>query len=198
MNDQIKSISAIKPSRGSGQSRAKKKRGGENVLWKRVTFNFDDAIKRFAANPEMASPLTRLVFFKHLTVQQGMAGRRYRDIMTDFERYHVAPGMRRVAKSQSFEPSRGGEDQEIVRRINNGTIGDYEADARHAKRMHKRLMKVMDAFKDQISGRNFAKDMVENLVLLDQEPPSDMRSDVGRVLSAVAREFAVVDKRRKA
>ncbi len=197
VNDPIKSISAIKPSRGSGQSRAKKKRGGENVLWKRVTFNFDDAIKRFAANPEIASPLTRLVFFKHLTVQQGMAGRRYRDIFAAFERYHVAPGMRRTAKSQSFEPTRAGSDQEIERRINNGTKDDYEADARHAKRQYKRLMKVMDTFKDPISGRNFAKDMVENLVLLDQEPEANFRADIGRVLSAVAKEFDVTEKPKR-
>ena len=197
VNNQIKSISAVKPKREGGHARAKKKRGGENVLWKRVTFSFDDAIKRFAANPEMASPLTRLVFFKHLTTIQGMAGRRYREIMSVFERYHVEPGMRRVAKSQSFEPTRGGQDQEIERRINNGTMTEYESDARHAKRQHKRLMKVMDAFKDPITGRNFAKDMVENLVLLDQEPPSNMREDIGRVLSAVAKEFDVSDKRKR-
>lgn len=198
VSQQIKSISAVRPKREGGHARAKKKRGGENVLWKRITFSFDDAIKRFSANPEIASPITRLVFFKHLTVSQGMAGRRYREIMSMFERYHVEPGMRRVPKSQSFEPTRAGQDQEIERRIRSGTIKDYEEDARYAKKMHKRLMKVMDTFKDPISGRNFAKDVVENLVLLDQEPPSNMRADVGLVLTAVAKEFDITDKRRKA
>jgi hypothetical protein len=196
VNDQIKTISAVKPSRGSGQSRAKNKRGGENVRWKRLTDNFDELV-RLGANPAFIAPLPRLVFFKHLTPIQGLAGLKYASIMRMFERYHIAPGMRRTTKSQSFEPVRGSEDQELERRINNGTIGDYEDDARKARNQHKRLMKVMDAFKDPITGRNFAKDMVESLVLLDQEPPSNMRADIGRVLSAVAKEFDVTDKPKR-
>lgn len=88
VNTPIKSISAAKPSRGSGQTRAKNKRGGENIRWKRLTQTFDDTIRELnrcppdkldqmvqviAANAKLTTPITRLVYFKHLTVKQGMA-----------------------------------------------------------------------------------------------------------------------------
>lgn len=194
VNEQIKSISAVPPKREGGHARAKKKRGGENVLWKRVTANFDEAVKKFAASPEIATPLTRLVFFKHLTTKQGMAGRRYADIVSRFERYHVDKSSR-AARSQSFEPVRGGEDQEIQRRILNGTISDYEADARMARRQYKRMQKVLERYADPISGRNVAKNLLDDLCLSQIEPPEQYRKNIGAVLEAIANEFAVKEKR---
>jgi len=190
----IKSISAAKPSRGSGQTRAKKRRGGENVLWKRVTANFDDAVKVFAANPAIGVPLTRLVFFKHLTVSQGMAGRRYADIVRKFERYHMAAPARQ-ARSANLQPSSKGEDQELERHANNGTMREYLDDARYAKRQYKKLMKVLDRFADPITGRNYAKDQLDNLCLLDQEPETADRAALGAILSIIADAFAVKEKR---
>jgi len=196
LNDQlkIKSISAVKPSRGSGQTRAKKRRGGENVLWKRVTANFDDAVKQFAANPAIAAPLTRLVFFKHLTVSQGMAGRRYANVVRDFEKYHMAAGSR-TARSANLEPVRNSEDQTLERHANNGSMQDYLDKARYAKRQYKKLMKVLDRFADPITGRNYAKDALDNLCVLDQEPASADRAQIGVILSMIASEFAVKEKR---
>lgn len=196
LNDQlkIKSISAVKPSRGSGQTRAKNRRGGENVLWKRVTANFDDAVKQFAANPAIGVPLTRLVFFKHLTVSQGMAGRRYADVVRKFERFHMAAGSR-TARSANLQPSSKGEDQEIERHIQNGTMREYRDDARYAKRQYKKLMKVLDRFADPITGRNYAKDQLDNLCLLDQEPAAADRAALGAILSMIASEFAVKERR---
>jgi hypothetical protein len=196
VNDQlkIKSISAVKPSRGSGQTRAKKRRGGENVLWKRVTANFDDAVKVFAANPAIGVPLTRLVFFKHLTVSQGMAGRRYADVVRKFERFHMAAPARH-ARSANLQPSSKGEDQELERQANNGTMREYLDDARYAKRQYKKLMKVLDRFADPITGRNYAKDQLDNLCLLDQEPAAADRAAIGAILSMIADAFAVKEKR---
>lgn len=194
MTTPIKSISAAKPSRGSGQTRAKKKRGGENVLWKRVTANFDEAVKKFAASPEIATPITRLVFFKHLTVKQGMAGRRYADIVGRFERYHVDKSQR-TARSQSFEPVRGGEDQEVQRRILDGTISEYEAEGRKAKREYNRMKKVLDRYADPVTGRNVAKNVLDDLCLSQIEPPAQYRANLASVLEAMANEFAVRDKR---
>lgn len=191
--DLPKSISAQKPKREGGHSRAKKRRGPENVLWKRVTASFDDAVKRFAADPAIVAPLTRLVFFKHLTVRQGMAGRRYADVMRTYERFHVA-GAQRSTRAQNLEPMRGA-DQEIERRIRNGTIAEYERDARHAKRDYKRMMKVLDRYADPVTGRNVAKDVLDNLCLSDAEPPAQWRSNLGVVLTAIADEFAVKEKR---
>lgn len=190
----IKSISAVKPSRGSGQTRAKKRRGGENVLWKRVTANFDDAVKQFAANPAIGVPLTRLVFFRHLTVSQGMAGRRYADIVRAFGRYQMASDAR-TPRSANLEPSTKADDQTLARHANNGTMREYLADARYAKRQYQKLMKILDRFADPITGRNYAKDRLDNLCLLDQEPETADRAAIGAILSMIANEFAVKERR---
>lgn len=197
VNEQIKSISAVKPARPSGhQQRRKKLAGGRNVLWKRVTASFDDAVKKFAANPAIAAPLTRLVFFEHLTVTQGMAGRRYVDIMRKFARFHMEGGSY-AARSANLEPVRGIEDQELERIIRGFKLREYEAAAKVAKREHKRLMKVLDTFRDPGTGRNYAKDQLDNLCLNDQEPESADRAGIAVVLSLIAKEFGVNEKREK-
>lgn len=190
-----KSISAQKPKREGGHSRAKKRRGPENVLWKRVTANFDEAVKRWAADPAIVAPLTRLVFFKHLTVRQGMAGRRYADVMRDYERYHVAAAQR-APRAQNMEPVRGA-DQELQRHHLNGTMKEYEMDARAAKRAYKRMMRVLNTYADPITGRNIAKNVVDDLCLSDIEPPAQWRANLATVLSAIADEFGVMEKREK-
>jgi hypothetical protein len=195
MNEQIKSISAVKPKRASGyQQRKKQRRGGHNVLWKRLTGSFDDAVKKFAANPAIAAPLTRLVFFEHLTVTQGMAGRRYADVVRKYERFHMDAGSR-TARSANLQPARNSEDQTLERIINRGMVREYEAAAKVAKREYKRLMKVIDKYRDPVSGRNYAKDALDNLCLLDIEPASADRPQIAAVLTMVAREFGVGEKR---
>lgn len=195
VNEQIKSISAVKPKRPSGyQQRRKRAKGGHNVLWKRLTASFDDAVKQFAANPAIAAPLTRLVFFEHLTVTQGMAGRRYADVVRDFEKYQMESGSR-TARSANLEPSSKGDDQTLERLHNNGGFLDYLADARHAKRQYKKLEKVLAQFRDPVTGRNYAKDALDNLCLLDIEPASADRPQVAAVLTMVAKAFGVGEKR---
>lgn len=195
MNDMtIKSISAVKPKREGGHSRAKKKRGGWNVMWKRVTENFDDAVRRAGADPRIAVPLTRLVLFHHLTTTQGMAGRRYADIIRKFERFHMASSAR-SARSANLEPARGVEDTELEQIHVNGKLREYEAAAKVAKREYKRLMKVVDKFADPVTGRNFARDQLDNLCIFDREPPSDARASIGAVLSMVAKEFGIGESR---
>ena len=189
----IKSVSAVKK-RPSGYQKRQARRGGENVLWKRVTSTFDDDLVRFSKNPAIVAPLTRLVFFKHLTKRQGMAGRRYRSIMRKFERYHVAPASR-TPRSASLEPVRNGEDQELERRIQNCTMEEYEDDARHAKKQYNRVMKVLNRFADGVTGRNVAKDTLDDLVLADKEPPSELRASIGIVLNALADEFGIEERK---
>lgn len=197
VTEHIKSISAVKPSRPSGhQQRRKQRAGGRNVLWKRLTASFDDAVKKFAANPAIVAPLTRLVFFEHLTVTQGMAGRRYADIMREFAKYHMDGGSY-SAKSANLEPVRNVEDQELERRVFDGSMEDYLAEAKYAKRQHKRLMKLLARFQDPITGRNYAKDKLDNLCLNDIEPEAADRAGIGAVLSMIAKEFGVNEKREK-
>lgn len=195
----IKSISAAKPSRGSGQSRGRQaaRRGSANVLWKRITASYDEEVRNFAKNPALVSPITRWVLFHHLTPSQGMAGRRYADVVKKFHRFTV-PIQSTSAKSANLEPVRGAEDQELERHFWNGTLAEYEQEARHAKRQYKRLMKVLDRFRDPITGRNPAKDALDTLCISDIEPPAQLRKDIAVVLSAVAKEFGIGEKKEKA
>jgi hypothetical protein len=209
VNDQIKSVSAVKKRPSGHQQRTKHRRGGENVRWKRVTEGFDAAIRELnhcapdkldelvkviAAGKKITVPVTRLVYFGHLTVTQGMAARRYADIHRKFERFHMSAGSR-SARSANLEPARNSEDQELERIINRGLLSEYEAAAKVAKREYKRVMKVLDGFRDPITGRNFAKDVLDNLCLSDVEPPSDTRASIGAVLSMIAKEFGIGEKR---
>ena len=196
MNQLIKSISAQKPSRGSGQQRAKKRRGGENVLWRRLTANFDDAVAKLGANPAIGAPLTRLVLFKHLTTTQGMAGRRYADIIGEFEHYHMANGAR-VTHSANLEPSRGGGDNELERHYRMNSLSEYLGKAKRARTHYERLMKVVGKFRDPVTGRNYAKDLLDDLCLCDMEPPSESRKEIAVVLSMVAKEFGINERRQK-
>ena len=58
------------------------------------------------------------------------------------------------------------------------------------------MNKVLARFADPITGRNFAKDMLDMLCLSEQEPPSQHRKDLGAVLTALATEFAVKEVRK--
>jgi hypothetical protein len=159
-------------------------------MWKRITTAFDDDLKKLGANPAMVAPLSRWVLFQHLTKTQGAAGRRYADIIREFERVSMPPAAR-SPRSANLEPSRGGEDQEIQRHLNNGTIGEYEDNARYAKSQYKRLMKVMARYADPITGRNIAKDSLDTLCLADTEPPAEYRPHIAIVLTAIAKEFGL-------
>lgn len=184
-------ISAVKPKRHGGQHYVRqRKRGGVNVMWRRITAAFDDELKALGANPAMTAPLSRWVLFQHLTKTQGMAGRRYAAIVREFERATMPP-QKRNGKSANLEPSSGGEDQEIMRRTYNGTMDEYLANARYAKSQYKRAMKVLATFADPVTGRNFAKDNLDLLCLEDKEPPANLRRDIGAVLTALAKEFGV-------
>ena len=186
-------ISAIKK-RPSGAQHRRNRRGGENVLWHRVTANFDEAVKRFAANPEIASPITRLVFFKHLTTRQGMAARRYRDIVQKFDRFHVN-GPRGVTKSADLEPVRKAKDDEITRQTVAGTIDDYESEAKKARLEYRDLQRVLARYADPVTGRNMAKSVLDDLCLSDIEPPTEWRANLASVLTGIAQAFGIEEKR---
>lgn len=178
-------------------SRAKRRRGGQNVMWRRITAAFDDELKKLGANPAMVAPATRWVLFGHLTKTQGMAARRYADIVRNFDRYHAnAPA--RSSKSVNLEPSTNkASDTTLERHIQNGTIADYEDKAAYAKRQYNRLMRLLDRYSDPITGRNQVKDYLDTLCLSDQEPPAEVRTNLAAVLTQVAKEFGLGERKRK-
>jgi hypothetical protein len=182
---QLKSISAVKkqPSGHANRKKAESRRRGENVGWHRIVDNLDDAIRKLGNNPDVGSPVTRWVYFGHLTKTQGMAGRRYADIMRKFDRFHTGTKSR-TARAQSYDNGRGGEDQELAQRAFDGTMDEYEIAARKAMRAYKKLHKVVSAFPG-------AREMLDNLCVLEIEPPADQRASCAAVLSLVAKAFGI-------
>jgi hypothetical protein len=177
------SISAVKPKRESGSSRMKKKRGAENVIWRRAMDAQDYDFKKHLADQRMGIAITRWVLYGHLTPAQGMAGRRYADIMRKFDRFHTDTKSR-TARAQNYAQGSGGEDQELERRAFDGTMDQYLADARKAKRHYNKLAKVIAPF-------HGAKEMLDNLCILEIEPPADHRASCAAVLSLVAKAFGI-------
>lgn len=177
--------------------RNKRRRGGENVMWRRITAAYDDELRRFGANPAMVAPVTRWVLFGHLTKTQGMAGRRYADIVRNFDKYHAnAPG--RSVQSVNLEPTTNrASDTTIEKHIQNGTIAEYEDRAAYARRQYNRLMKLLAKYADPLTGRNQVKDYLDTLCLSDQEPPAEVRENIAAVLGAVAKEFGLGERKRK-
>lgn len=209
VNTPIKSISAAKPSRGSGQTREKNKRGGHGVLWKRLTATLDaalaeakklppdqidKAVAMMATCTKLSSPVSRAVFLGHLTPSQGMAARRYAGIVRQFERYHVVAALR-TARAQNYQPVRKGEDQEIQRHIVRGTLPDYEREAKKAKKEYEKAMKVLARYADGTTGRNVAKNVIDDFCLSDLHPPQQYQQNVAAVLQAIADAFGVREKR---
>lgn len=192
------SVAAIKAKGKEGPStRAKKRRGGQNVMWRRITAAYDEELKRFGANPAMVAPVTRWVLFGHLTKTQGMAGRRYADIVRNFDKYH-ANAPRRDAKSADMQPTTNrASDTTIEKHIQNGTIEEYEDRAAYARRQYNRLMRLLAKYADPVTGRNLVKDYLDTLCLSDQEPPTEVRENLAAVLGVVAREFGLGEKKRK-
>jgi hypothetical protein len=181
---QLLSISAVKPKRESGSSRMKRRRGGQNVGWKVIVDNLDAAAAKIGTSPEaLGSPVTRWVYFGHLTMTQGMAGRRYTDIMRKFDRFHTDTKSR-TAHAQNYAMGSGGEDQELQRRASDGTMDQYLADARKAKRQYNKLHKVIAPFQG-------AKEMLDNLCILGIEPPANHRASCAAVLSLIAKAFGI-------
>lgn len=151
--------------------------------WHRIVDNLDDAIRKLGNNPEVGSPVTRWVYFGHLTKTQGMAGRRYADIMRRFDRFHT-DSKSRSARAQNYALGSGGEDQELAQRASDGTMDEYLAAARKTKRHYLKLQKVIAPF-------HGAKEMLDNLCILDIEPPADHRASCAAVLTLIAKAFGI-------
>lgn len=197
VNDQPKSISAARPPKPGPHTRAKERAyRGHAILWHRINEAFYDNLQKLGANPAMVAPTSRWVLAGHLTKSQGMAAFRYADIIRKFEKFFSEAGAR-SARSAELEPVRKGKEDVIRRHAVRGTLDNFEADARKAKSQYKRLMKVLDRYRDPVTGRNYAKDHLDTLCLEEREPDAQFRADIARVLSVIAKEFGLGEKKRK-
>jgi hypothetical protein len=186
VNEQIKSVSAIKKYPRARTKREHAKARGRQV-WKMIQHQGDDMVKLGLLSKESQSALNRLRLMTHFTDLEYQAGRRYALIVGRFERF--CTDTRRNAKSPSYE--RGfGSDQELERHATYGTLADYEQAARDARKEYDKLMRVIAPYGSQ------AKSMLDDLCCSDIEPPPEYRSNLGVVLRMVAKGFGVIEQPR--
>lgn len=183
VNQPIKTISAVKK-----YPRAKKSNARGRAIWNDLKHHGDDLIRLGHITKETRSALTRLVLFEHLSPLAGEAGKRYAYIVARFEKYCTEG--RRNAKSPSYERAFGS-DQELERRQIDGTIADYEASAKKARKEYNKLMNVISAYGSQ------AKSLLDDLCCSDIEPPTDYRSNISIILNRIAKKFGVTEAPRR-
>jgi hypothetical protein len=177
VNEPIKSISAIKR-----YPRAKRKRGGETMMWKRTQSLTDEILAVHKISREVKSEIAWLVTHEHLNAVQGEAARRYAYIIARFEKYSIEG--RRIPRSPSYERAFG-EDQELERLSHEiDGLDVYERRAKQAKKDYRKLIKVLDRFPG-------AKGVLDDMCCSDIPIASEYRRNAALVLSAVAKAFGV-------
>lgn len=171
-----------------------RERKGENVEWQRIKSLDASVLDAKKVSREVASVLGRWLLFNHLTPLEAEAGRRYAYIVGRFER-HFLQG-RRTARSPSFERAYG-EDQEVERHHQLGTIKDYEAKAKKARRHYDKLQKIVGVYADPLTKRNPLRDAITDMCCSDIEPPPAYRTEIAAVLRHVGHEFGVTVASRR-
>ena len=157
------------------------RRRGENVIWRRIRDHIDDLVSHVGTNPEIASVISRLVLYGHLTKEEGAVATFYADKMNRYAR--LVSGARHTVSAQDINASRGGIDV-IARHEASGTIADYEKRAKSAKRQHDRIEKVLQPY---LHGR----DVLDDLCLNDNEINPAHYPSVKVMLALIATEFGM-------
>lgn len=183
VNEQIRGVSAIKPPRDQRPARARHARG--RATWRAIEQHGDDLIRLGQIAKETRSVITKMVLLEEITKLEGEAAKRYAYVIARFEKYCI--GTRRTAKSPSFERAFG-TDQELERRQTEGTIGDYEAAAKKAKREYNKLMDAIAPYGSQ------AKSLLDDMCCSDVEPPASYRANLAVILRMIAKKFGVTER----
>jgi hypothetical protein len=171
------------------RSRDRQRRGAVGLKWRRVKDNIDVLVDRAGANPEMGSEISRAVLFETLTRGEGMAARRYGEIVGAYERFWNVDQMKRSAASPSYMRGARGEDNELERRIAMGTIAEYERMSKRAKKRYERLQKVIAPYvhiEGMVTG---ARGWLDDLCCNDIPVPSAVMPSLAKVLRQIGIEF---------
>lgn len=174
--------------RYAANERRKPRRKGENVIWRRIKDNIDDLVIKTGTNPAIASVVSRLVLFGHLTVEEGEVARFYGERMRRYARFFGE--LPHTVRAQDINASRGGID-EIALHTAGGSLREYEKRARQAKKQHDRIEKVLQPF---LHGR----DVLDDLCMNDSEINASHYPVVRQMLALVAVEFGLKQGQGKA
>lgn len=165
------------------------KQRNARVAWKRIKDNIDDLVLHTGANPELGSVISRLVLFGHISRAEGYAARLYGEIMGAHDKFFVDHG-KRTAKSPSYQRGTAGAADMIERLERNGTIAEYERQARQTAKRYKRIFKILERFPN-------AKDRLDDVCLHDTEIAAELRPHLRVVLRLLGQEFGVIPKEDK-
>lgn len=160
----------------------KTRKAGENVIWRRIKDNIDDLVLRTGANPEIASVMSRLVLFGHLTKEEGAVARYYAEVISRHSRYCSSPA--HTARAQVYDRGSPGSVDEIERHEVLGTISEYERRAKRAKKQHDRIERVLLPY---MHGR----DVLDDVCLHDKEINSSQYPSIKVMLRLIADEFGL-------
>lgn len=174
----------------------RKGRPGANVEWKRIKrLSMEGAVlDAVGISREAASVIGRWLLFGHLKPLQAEAARRYAYIMARFDRYHTEG--RRTAKSPAYERAFGS-DQELERRLFDGSLDAYERSARKARKQYNKLQTILLVYADRATLRNPLKEALDQMCCEDVEPPAQYRDQIAAALTHIAHEFGVTIENRR-
>lgn len=186
VNEQFKGVSAVRPPRDQRPARARQARG--RATWRAIQDHGDDLIRLGQIAKETRSVITKMVLLENITKLEGEAAKRYAYVVARFEKYCTEG--RRTAKSPSFERAFGS-DQELERRQVEGTIADYEAAAKKARREYNKLMNVIAPYGAQ------AKSLLDDMCCGDIDPPASYHQNLAVVLRSIAKKFGVTERPKR-
>lgn len=165
----------------SGRRRVEQPRhAGANNLAKRIRDNFTHMM-RLGVDPRWESEIGRLHLAGRLTELEVQAAWVFAQIVARFDHYHLsADRMRRTARSQAYEISRG-EVDEIEKHRVSGTLKDYQRRARSAKKKYERAIAALGA----------NTKLVTAVVLENEITPPQSVDDLRAGLADLVRQFAL-------
>jgi hypothetical protein len=177
----------IPPRNKSGRKTTPKPRGPVG-LWVRHRDHVDAMRKRDrddwsdflrVGRPEFGTVVGKLFNSGHFDQHHCAAARIFAEIVGRNDRYHPAKDARLqgVPRSPSYERGFGGGDDEVERRIQDGSIVAYERKARRAQRAMKKL--------DDVIVNEVARSVLFNVCICDLNPSSDQIHDLKAQLDLI-------------
>lgn len=157
-------------------------KGAAGVKWHRIRDNWAD-LERIGINPDLGTVIGRMYLFGILSARQASAARLYAEVTGRYDRYHVSEDalQRRTAPSPAYQRGSRGRHDEIAQHQFNGTIKEYERQARRARRAYSKL--------DACLPNDTARQALDEIAIHEREVNSAIHDDICKVLNRIADKF---------
>jgi hypothetical protein len=180
MND----ISPLPRDRRGRRTRPKQTIGNPGTLWRRIRGSRDNwsEMEKIGANPDLGTIPGKMYLHKIITASQASALRLYGEVVGRYDRFQ-SPDLRRTVASPAYQRGSKGEDGEVQRRIETGTIQQYE---RMANRARKAFNKLNGCIPTE-EGRR----LLEEIAINDREVESIYHRDIKVILDRIVSRFGI-------